>query len=117
MNKENLKKVNLSKAYRNWYYCIVGAGGDLQEWIEGYEKWLAEQQIGWPTEWYYCYGSDINKKYKLTGTNKYDDDLVFLFFPTAGLDMSRLAVFKIRLNDHWFADIIDDKLFQQKMGI
>ena len=117
MRKEDLKKVNLSKAYKGCYYTIIGAGGDLQEWLDGYEKWLTEQEIGLPANWYYATGDDVNKIYHFTGKNKFKKDLILLFFPLNGLDVSRLATFKIRAQDHWFNDIIDDKRFRQKMGI
>ena len=115
MNITNLNKANLSKAYNCWYYTIIGAEGDLQKWLNGYEKMMDEQKIGKPTEWYYCHGNDVNREFKLT--EKFEDDIVFLLFPIDGLDISRLAVFKIRMNDHWFTDIIDNKLSEQDWAI
>ena len=103
-----MKKVNLNKAYKNWYYTIVGAGGDVQEWIDGYEKMLAEKQIGKPINWFYCKGTDINEKYNLADEDKINNDLVFLFFPLDGLPVDRLAVFKIAMQDHWFTDYVDN---------
>ena len=69
--KKKIIKVNLKTAYDSWYYTIVGAGGDLQEWVTAYEKMLTEQEIGVPKEWFYCKGLDINKKFNLSGKNKF----------------------------------------------
>ena len=32
----NIAKANLREAYNGSYYTILGAGGDLQEWVDGY---------------------------------------------------------------------------------
>ena len=40
-----MKKVNLQVAYDKWYYTIVGVGGDPQEWMDGYEKLMAEEGL------------------------------------------------------------------------
>ena len=105
----NMKKVNLKVAYDKWYYTIVGVGGDPQEWMDGYEKLMAEEGIGTPSCWYYCKGSDINRKFSLKGENKFKSDWLFLFFPLDGLPLSRLAVYKIAMHDHWFTDIINNR--------
>lgn len=101
----DINKVNLKSAYDGSYYTITGAGGDLQEWIDGYNGMLKEQGIGQPKEWFQCKGKDINREYSLT---RFPDDLTFLLFPLDGLDAPKLAVFKIRMEDRWFDDIVDN---------
>ena len=44
----NIAKANLQEAYNGSYYTILGAGGDLQEWVDGYNQMLAEEGIGKP---------------------------------------------------------------------
>ena len=63
-----MKKVNLKDAYNGSYYTIEGAGGDLQEWVDGYNSMLEEQGIGKPIEWFTCKGRDVNEEFGLEGT-------------------------------------------------
>ena len=95
-------------AYEGSYYTITGCGGDLQAWKDGYEKLLAEKKIGKPLAWYDFTGADMNAEYGLTGLNAYEDDLRFLCFPLDGLDIGRLAFFKLIAADRWFDDIVDN---------
>ena len=103
-----ITKVDLDNAYNGSYYTIIGAGGDLQEWVNGYNKWLEEQGIGKPKAWFTCKGSDVNEEYGLTGDNQYKDDLTFLFFPLDNLHVGLLAMFKLQMHDRWFDDVVDN---------
>ena len=108
-----LERVDFEKAYRGSYYTILGCGGDLKEWINGYEEMLKESGIGTPTRWYFCDGRDINRKFRLKGDNAFRNDLVCLFFPIKNLRVSKLAVFKLKMGDGWFDDIINNTLRKQ----
>ena len=110
-----MNKVNLDDAYNGSYYTIVGAGGNLQEWVDGYEKMLSENEIGKPKEWFVCNGRDVNKKYELTGNNRYKSNLIFLFFPLDGLNIRKLAIFKIQMQDRWFDDVVDNNLRRETL--
>ena len=104
----------LDKAYNGSYYTITGAGGDLEEWKNGYQELLNKEGIGTIKEWITFTGSDMNTKYNLTGDNAYPNDLTFLAFPLDGLDIGKLAIFKIRMQDRWFDDIVDNnRRFQE----
>lgn len=109
-SKKTIAKVNLQEAYKGSYYTIMGAGGDLQEWVDGYEKMLAEQKIGKPKTWFTAKGAAVNKEFCLTGNEAFKTRLTILFFPLDGLDVSRLAIFKLRMGDRWFDDVIDNSL-------
>lgn len=98
----------LDKAYNGSYYTIIGAGGDLQEWKNGYQELLNKENIGTIKEWITFTGSDMNTKYNLTGDNAYPNDLTFLAFPLDGLNIGKLAMFKLRMEDRWFDDIVDN---------
>ena len=104
---KTLTGTDLQAAYDGSFYTISGAGGDVQEWVDGYEKLMKEGGIGTPTEWLQCTGADINA---FAGENDdpYPDDLVCLLFPLEGLDIGRLAMFKLQMMDRWFDDIIDN---------
>lgn len=98
------------KMYDGSYYTIIGCGGDPSEWKQGYQDMLNKSDIGTIKEWYEFTGDDMNKEYNLTGTNAYKDDLHFLAFPIDNLNVNKLAIFKLHMNDRWFDDIVDNNL-------
>lgn len=98
-------------AYRGSFYTILGAGGDLAKWTDGYDKLLVERGIGKPTTWYRTTGAAINRYAVSDGSTNGDpfaDDLIVLMFPLDGLDLGKLAFFRIQKMDRWFDDIIDN---------
>ncbi|MBO7735988.1 MAG: hypothetical protein J6S67_25690 [Methanobrevibacter sp.] len=97
--KENISKM-LDAAYLGSYYTITGCGGDLNDWINGYEKLLREQNIGKPKEWLHFTGKDMNEKYGLTGKNRYANDLNFLAFPIEELN-DGIIKFKMQMVKKW----------------
>lgn len=107
-------QANLQAAKNESWYTIIGASGDLQEWVDGYNDILQEQGIGTPKAWYTAKGARVNKEFGLTGNEAFKPRLTFLFFPLDGLDVSKLAIFKIRMEDRWFDDVIDNAL--RRMG-
>lgn len=98
---------DLQAAYDGSFYTICGAGGDAQEWVEGYEKALEHEGIGKPVEWLQTSGACINL---FAGDNHdpFSDDLNILLFPLEGLEVGKLAMFKLAMQDRWFDDIIDN---------
>lgn len=103
-----IQKANLQEAYKGSYYTIIGAGGDLSEWVDGYEEMLAEKEIGKPKAWFSAKGAQVNKEFGLTGNEAFKARLTILFFPLDDLDIRKLAIFKLRIGDRWFDDIIDN---------
>lgn len=100
--------VNFDELYDGSAYTIVGAGGDLKEWEDGYQDFLDQCGIGKISKWYRFTGKEMNDFYGLTGRNAYKDDLNFLAFSLDGLDASKLAIFKLQMHDRWFDDIVDN---------
>ena len=101
-----IDKADLGFADAGSWYTIVGAGGDLQEWVDGVEKLLAEKGIGKPTAWYQTSGKDVNEYARPTrNQDAFQEDLTFLMFPLDGLKVGKLAVFKLAMQDRWFDDI------------
>ena len=107
---ESLNDSDLDKAYNGSYYTITGCGGDLQEWKDGYQELLNKEGIGTIKEWITFKGSDMNNKYHLTGHNAYPEDLTFLAFSLDGLEIGKLSLFKLKMQDRWFDDIVDNNI-------
>lgn len=103
---------DLEAAYAGSYFTILGAGGDLNEWIEGITDVLAEKGIGAPQGWFTTTGKDINEFAEARGNVAYhqhfQDDLTVLMFKLDGLDGGKLAMFKIIAAARWFDDVVDN---------
>lgn len=103
---------SLEDAYEGSYYCIAGAGGDLQEWVDGYEKLMEEAEIGKPVKWYRTNGAAVNayasERGMVAKPNQFQSDLVILLFPLDDLAVGALAIFKLQMQDRWFDDVIDN---------
>lgn len=107
VNFENRDEI-LNKLYDGSAYTILGAGGDINEWIEGYTQLLNKEGIGVPAEFILLTGRDMNFMYDLFGDVAYNDNLSILVFPLEGLNVTKLAVFRLRMEDYWFDDIVDN---------
>lgn len=104
---------NLAVAYGGSFYTILGAGGDPSEWMEGYEELLAEEEIGKPKRWYQTTGAAVNEfadsgAYFIEPRDRFPADLAVLLFPLDGLNVGTLAMFKLKMQDRWFDDVIDN---------
>ena len=117
MSEKQIAVADLQEAYEGSYYTILGCGGDLQEWIEGYEEMLANGGIGTPIRWLQTTGERINNFAVHAGSgapdgvdfrNWFQPSLVLLMFSLEGLDVSKLAMFKLVWGDRWFDYIIDN---------
>lgn len=107
---ENKVKVvtDLQSIYDGSMYTIIGCGGAISEWVEGYEKLLQKEGIGTPKSWFSFKGKDVNEFSGAEGDDKFKNDLNFLAFELNGLNVSKLAMFKLIMRDRWFDDIIDN---------
>lgn len=94
--------------YKGSAYTVTGAGGPLEQWMTGITQELEKEKIGTPKEFYTFKGKQMNENYGLSGKVAYKDDITFLSFPLEGLDINKLAMFKIRMQDRWFDDIVDN---------
>ena len=98
---------DLSTAELGSYYTIAGAGGDLDEWVDGLTGVLVESGIGAPTGWYSTTVAAVNDYAK---PNRHQDafkpGLTFLMFPLDGLDVGRLAILRLQQGDRWFDDMV-----------
>ena len=62
-----------------------------------------------PKQFYTFSGKEMNEYYNLEGNNKYQDDLGFIAFKLDGVgSVGKLAMFRLRMDGHWFDDIVDN---------
>lgn len=73
---------------------------------------LEQENIGRvKSENFFTYvGKDMNDYYRLTGSNRYPDDLPFVSFLLDDLDIGKLAIFKLIIGGRWFDDIVSNNL-------
>lgn len=95
-------------------FTIEGAGGDLNEWMNGLNEEMAKVNIGNVNTFYTFKGKLMNDTYALTGKNRYDDTLTFLSFRLDGLDVGKLAIFKMQFGARWLDDIVDNNLRREE---
>lgn len=108
-NEMDIKNADLNAAYEGSYYTILGTGGDLKEWVEGYEEQLDKAGIGKPTEWFQTTGTAINAYTEPSREHdRFHPELSVLMFPLKGMDPTKLALFKLQMEDRWFDDIVDN---------
>lgn len=105
---------DFDKMYSGSWYTITGVGGDEAEWKSGYQKMLEDSGIGKISEWVEFTGAEMNVRYGLTDENAYPDDLHFLAFPLDGLNVGKLAIFKMQMQDRWFDDIVANNDVRQR---
>lgn len=104
-----------NEAYKGNYYTIIGCGGNLNEWKEGYAKLLKDAKIGTIRHWIEFKGADMNRVYGLMGTNAYQSDLQFLAFRLEeDMNIGKLSILKLQLRDRWFNDIVDNNMQHQE---
>lgn len=107
MIKEITKEM-FPKLYNEAWYTIEGAGGNLDDWEKGYQDLLDQEGIGKVRKWVTYTGKDMNEWAQLTEDNAYPDNFTFISFSLDGLDLNKLAIFKLKMKDRWFNDIVDN---------
>ena len=105
---------DLKKAYEGSYYFIAGTGDPLEEWVSGYEDLMETQEIGKPTQWFRTNGATVNgfasqrHHGQIADRDQFPGNLSCLLFPLDGLAAGKLALFKIKMEDRWFDDVIQN---------
>ena len=100
-------------AYLGSYYTVLGCGGDINDWKNGYKKLLAEDEImDLDIDSIIVFSAgELNKEFNLTGTNAYPNDLTCMMFPLNNVQsIGKLAMFRLRMDDKWFDDIVANNL-------
>lgn len=107
-----IQEADLDAAYKGSHYFIAGCGGPLEDWVSGYQKLFDEEGIGMPVSWFKTTGREVNAfgERKIGGPlasrDKFPEDLTCLMFPLDGLNVGALAMFRLRMRDRWFDDVI-----------
>lgn len=99
----------IEQAYDGWYYtvwCNV-KNEDQNELIQAIESSLLREDCGTPKQWFKASGEAINQKFGLDGSY-IKEDAEFLMFDYEGMNVGKLALFKLAMKDRWFTDIIDN---------
>lgn len=100
---------DLSIAEKGSFYTICGAGGPLDEWVEGLTEELVKAGVGTPEAWYKTTGAAVNYYVKpRRPSDAFPSDLVILMFSLDGLNVGPLAMVKIMMADRWFDDLIQN---------
>jgi hypothetical protein len=113
-----IDRADLPDAYQGWYYTIIGCGGDLQEWVKGYNGLLQDAGIGTPSRWLQTTGAEVNAFAGTIGAvnDPFKNNLTLLMFPLEGLHGGRLAMFKLQHMDRWFNDVVDNMTEREEDG-
>lgn len=105
---------NIQDAYNGSFYTILGAGGDIHEWVDSYTEMLSIAGVGKPEFFIQTTGAEVNAfantMREVDDEDKFLDDLPILMFPLKGLNSGNLAMFKIQNGDRWFDDIINNMI-------
>lgn len=113
INIEDTDYKTLYELEKGSAFTIEGAGGDINDWTTGLNKMLKEKGIGEVKTFYTFSGKHMNEQYELEGSNKYPDNFTFLSFKLDGLDVGKLAIFKLEFGARWLDDIIDNNARRQ----
>ena len=104
-------KADLDELYQKSQSTIIGAGGDLKEWIDGISDWMKENDLGEMKGITTYKGADVNAAYGLKGNNRFPDDVTFLSWTNDGIkNIGKYAVQRFGLGIRWFDDIIDNSV-------
>jgi hypothetical protein len=89
-------------------YTILGTGEPTSKWISGYNALLQSEGIGTPSQWFKFRGELMNHSFELERDEAFQPDLTILAFPLDGLEVGKLALFKLRMSDRWPDDIVEN---------
>ena len=105
--KEEIDKFD--EMYNGSWYTVIGLCKEDHEKYKDYiKKELNEKNIGTPKKFHSFTGKEMNEKYNLTGDNRYQDNLDFIAFSLDGLNISKLAMYKLNSGARWFDDIVEN---------
>ena len=114
----NIKTISteqeIKEVYNNSYSTILGAGGDLQEWVDGISKWMKENDFGEMSNIVTFKGKDVNDIYGFEGDNRFQDDLIILAWANNKIKLNRYCIPRLQMGIRWFNDIIDNTLIKQE---
>lgn len=80
---------------------------DIIEWLESHNAITNEEPI-----FHIIKGKLMNKVYKLTGNNRYPDDLNILSI--TNIKQSKITIPRFEVGGRWFDDIVDNNAEREK---
>lgn len=102
-----------TQAYEHSWYTILGAS-DVIEFAAGYVDLMEQAGIGAPSKFVAIHGGTVNQFAQgragavLASTDLFPSDLTVILFPLDSLDVGKLAMFKLRMEDRWFDDVVQN---------
>ena len=101
------KPDELQEVYDGSCYTICGCGGNTTEWTEGISELMEKQGIGKPKT-FYIFSGKLTNEFAGPNGDPFKQEIIMLAFSHEGLNVGKLAAFKVGMGDRWFDDIIDN---------
>lgn len=111
-------KEQLDELYNCSALTFLGLLAD-EESIKGLVNWLKKySEISNPLPIYIISGKTMNINYKLTGTNKYKDDLSIISIKNDDIkNLSAIVIPRFELGGRWFDDIVNNNASREKLKL
>lgn len=107
MNKIYVTDENeLDIFYKDWSLTFIGV---IEDEIPFYLDFIKKYTPLKKEDVYIIKGALMNKKYNLTGDNRYFDDLTIICIKLEDIEnVNELAIPRFQIGDRWFTDIVDN---------
>ena len=109
-------KEQLDELYNCSALTFEGLSTD-EESIKGLVNWLKKySEISNPLPMYIISGKTMNINYKLTGTNKYKDDLTIVSIKNDDIkNLSAIVIPRFEIGGRWFDDIVNNNASREEL--
>ena len=106
-------KQQLDELYAEWAFTIEGLYisdiGKLIDWILQYTTFKSDV-----VEVYVTSGKLMNRYYRLTGDNRYPDDVNIVSIKNSAMtNVNAVAIPRFQIGARWFNDIVDNNLYRE----
>lgn len=107
MSIKSVELAELRKMENTEGLLLQGCGGDLKEWLDGINNMFQEADI-------LLDGTKFEEDDCISFKNGESTCLLFMFTENTAIDMSRLAMWRLKTYDNfagmWFSDYVDNRL-------
>ena len=102
--------------YAEWAFTLEGFRiseiDKLIDWILQYTTFKSDIVTVYVTS-----GKVMNRCYRLTGDNKYPDDLNIVSIKNSAMnDVNAVAIPRFQIGARWFNDVVDNRLCKEAIG-
>lgn len=110
-------KAQLDELYNNSALTFEGLSSD-EESIKGLVKWLKEHsEISNPLPIHIISGQTMNINYRLTGENRYKDDLTIISIKNYDIkNLGAIIIPRFEIGGRWFDDIVDNNATREEVN-